>query len=446
MGLFGPPDVEKMRARNNIKGLIKALQYKKDSGVRTQAARALGEVGDSEAAKWLLVACEDEDFLVRIQAHEALVKIGEAAVVPIIEDLGTFGLSSKPFTSFTFKIKILGKIGGHRAVNTLINTLKSDKLRLREAVVEALGETGDARAVKPLITAALKDNDMENKVLKLATVAIGKIGDPGAVDPFINALKDKDFLVRKNAVIALHRLGDPKAVGPLIGALKDTDSRVRKGAADALKELGWKPNDRETEAWYWVARKEWEKAINLGSEAVEPLIIALKDENSFVSDKAAEALGEIGDKRAVEPLVAFALQDKGVNVNTYAVRSLGKIGDTGAVEPFITALKEGDKEQSWKSWVLRVKAAEALGEIGDARAVEPLIDALSEDLDYRFEVRLSAAKALERLYRNSLIDEQTKKLILSVRSRITAIHADNTFCEDGDMDNKGIGKDSPYEK
>jgi HEAT repeat protein len=43
---------------------------------------------------------------------------------------------------------------------------------------------------------------------------------------------------------------------------------------------------------------------------VEPLIAALKDENSDVRQAAAKALGKIGDPRAVEPLIA-ALSDEG---------------------------------------------------------------------------------------------------------------------------------------
>ena len=36
---------------------------------------------------------------------------------------------------------------------------------------------------------------------------------------------------------------------------------------------------------------------------MEPLIAALKDENPGVRTEAAKALGEIGDARAVQPLI-----------------------------------------------------------------------------------------------------------------------------------------------
>jgi HEAT repeat protein len=45
MFLFGPPNVEKMKARRDVNGLIKALRYRKDKGVRQAAAEALVKIG-----------------------------------------------------------------------------------------------------------------------------------------------------------------------------------------------------------------------------------------------------------------------------------------------------------------------------------------------------------------------------------------------------------------
>ena len=55
MPLFGPPNVEKLKAKRSVDGLIKALGYKKDSedyrhrGVRRAAAEALGYLSPKEA-------------------------------------------------------------------------------------------------------------------------------------------------------------------------------------------------------------------------------------------------------------------------------------------------------------------------------------------------------------------------------------------------------------
>jgi hypothetical protein len=49
MALFGPPDPEALKAKGNVKGLIKALSYKKDPDVRLHAARVLEGLGAQAA-------------------------------------------------------------------------------------------------------------------------------------------------------------------------------------------------------------------------------------------------------------------------------------------------------------------------------------------------------------------------------------------------------------
>ena len=60
MSLFGPPDVDKLKAKGDIKGLIKALGYQRDWQVRVSAARALGEIGDARAVEALIGALGEQ--------------------------------------------------------------------------------------------------------------------------------------------------------------------------------------------------------------------------------------------------------------------------------------------------------------------------------------------------------------------------------------------------
>jgi HEAT repeat protein len=95
-----------------------------------------------------------------------------------------------------------------------------------------------------------------------------------------------------------------------------------------------------------------------------------------VKDAAIE-LGEIGDSRAVEPLIK-ALGDKDEYVREAATKALGMIADVRAVEPLIEVLWDEDQLVHPSEYV-RYYAAEALGNIGDTRAVEPLIKLLKGD-------------------------------------------------------------------
>jgi vesicle coat complex subunit len=148
------------------------------------------------------------------------------------------------------------------------------------------------------------------------------------------------------------------ALEPLIKALGDEDSWVGKSAAESLGKIGDK-------------------------RAVEPLIKALGDKNRSVRKLAATALGEIGDKRAVEPLIK-TLEDDYEYVRKAAATALGSIGDKRAVESLIKTLED-------KNRYVRRSAAIALGKIGDKRAVEPLIKSL-EDKDVRYNTTIALVK------------------------------------------------------
>lgn len=70
---------------------------------------------------------------------------------------------------------------------------------------------------------------------------------------------------------------------------------------------------------------------------VEGLVSALK--NSWLSRKAACALGDMRAGRAVEPLLA-ALHDDNSDVRQAAAKALGDIGDGRAMEPLREALRD----------------------------------------------------------------------------------------------------------
>ena len=116
-------------------------------------------------------------------------------------------------------------------------------------------------------------------------------------------------------------------------------------------------------------------------ESLRKLLDSLVDKDDISREgtqkRAAEKLGELGDKRAVEPLID-ALNDMGekfrdAGAARAAAEALGKIGDKRAVEPLIKVMAKDGEEFN-----LRNAAARALGKIGDKRAVYPLIKHLNE--------------------------------------------------------------------
>lgn len=66
--------------------LVKALASKK-RWVRWEAAKALGQIGDSTATEALVIALEDKSFDIRWLAAEGLISIGLPAMMPLLREL-----------------------------------------------------------------------------------------------------------------------------------------------------------------------------------------------------------------------------------------------------------------------------------------------------------------------------------------------------------------------
>ena len=243
-----------------------------------------------------------------------------------------------------------------RDVRGLIRLLKHRDLDVQYGAAEALGEIGDSGAVEPLI-AALK-NDEYSGVRWKAAEALSKIGSP-AVESLIGALRHHDDDVRWKAAIALGEIGDPRAIDPLIMLLCDQDRFVKSHAALALGAIG--------------------------EPAVTPLLRALREGDGNLRWGAAIALGKIHDPRAIEPLI-HALADKYENVRAESATSLAAMGKP-ALEPLLRFLTFSEGPE-------RLEVVSAIGELQNTDAIQPLIQML-ENADE--DERKAIADALDAI-------------------------------------------------
>jgi len=101
---------------------------------------------------------------------------------------------------------------------------------------------------------------------------------------------------------------------------------------------------------------------------------------------AALALGELGDRRAVEHLLPLA-RSKSYSLRLTAIEALGLLGDARAAGAVMAALNVDDART-------RATAADALGRIGDRQATPAVIDLLDDASE---SVRLAAIEALGAL-------------------------------------------------
>jgi HEAT repeat protein len=273
------------------------------------------------SAKPPAAKAEEEEAEQKISDRQwtEVMAYGEAAVVPLIRALVDPDWSVRRKAAW-----VLGEIG-EPAVEELLKVLESPDEDVRALAAEVLSrmgwETGkevdEARrlidagewdkvarigypAVGPLSRALTTSKDEE--IRKQAAAVLGVLGDARGVEPLTGSLADGDVEVRKKAVWALGKIGGEGIVEPLVGSLRDENAEVRSKAARILDSAGWKASNSAEEAHYLIATKQWNKLMDLGAEAVEPLEAMLQDDDPEVRDEAQWLLNEIDSAKEMEDL------------------------------------------------------------------------------------------------------------------------------------------------
>ncbi|KQC08021.1 MAG: hypothetical protein APR55_03365 [Methanolinea sp. SDB] len=94
-----------------------------------------------------------------------------------------------------------------------------------------------SRDAVTLLIKALNDTSFVS-IRWRAAIALGKQGDPEAVDALISALSDENDHVREEAAEALGKIADTRAIPALIDALEDPQRGVRLRTVKALENMG----------------------------------------------------------------------------------------------------------------------------------------------------------------------------------------------------------------
>ena len=292
-----------------------SLLHDSSRDVRRQTADTLAVLGDSRAAEPLVGALSDQDQVVRLKAAEALERLGWEP-----QDDQQRALRAVALSHWEEAIA-LGRI----AVGPLVFALHHSGWLVRYPVIEGLGTIGDAGAVDALVE-ALGDHDPGAR--RRAVKALARIGK-GAVNALLVTLESHDWELRRQSVGTLGVVGDIRAVQPLVAALGDQDIGVRWQALDAIERIGGEAVEPLVSvlgmtdhgiSWWAAAALE-----RIGPPAVEALISALSDKRWESRQQAAEVLGRLGDRRAIEPLVA-TLGDWNGGVSARAAAALEKLG------------------------------------------------------------------------------------------------------------------------
>jgi HEAT repeat protein len=232
-----------------------------------------------------------------------------------------------------------------RSAANLRSVLDDPVTAVRWAAVRAVAQRDRVDAVGPLAL-----NDPAPTVREAAVRALWKTNDTSIA---IQCLTDDDQRVRFAAVVLLRDHGDATARDLLIRALDDRAMWIRAQAIDGLTRIR-------------------------GAEVAPAIIPLLRDRKQRIRWEAARALGEIGDPRAVEPLLDLLARSTRPFGKGAAIVGLSHLGDRRAVEPIVTALRA--------AWVTDPRSGEGL-----------LLGEEDWQARQEFELRRDATKALLRL-------------------------------------------------
>jgi HEAT repeat protein len=295
----------------------------------------------------------------------------------------------------------LGDLKDPRAVTPLVSILRDRDRSVREAAIGALASIGESAV--PAVGACLADPELS--VQEAASAILASIADVRVLDPVMRSLRSPDWIVRMHAAKALGRIKEPGSVASLIPLLQDKVKAVREETATALAAIGEPaiPALLDTLTHQdWLVRLHAVESLGKtkSEKAVGPLLSALfNDGDSAVREDVVRALGDLGHPQAVEFLLT-AMKEPGLR--TLSVEALGRIGDrravpvlievvTGANPPAVTRAVAGCGDRWNEEVITQAAAVRALGAIGDESALPTLVAALEPTF-----TRTEAAAALAR--------------------------------------------------
>ena len=293
--------------------------------VRGRVAEIFGIKKDRNAVPALLEALQGEYFTVRSRAALALGKMGESeAIRPLLD-----ALTDPEDEVRSAACLALGYFKDPSTFDDITNVLLDDpKIEVRQAAARALGNTGHPAAL-PYLMEALHDSywwyEREYAAGDLL-LAIEKMG-MAAVQPLIEALKDKEGTVRKFAAILLGKLGDPRAIEPLGMALYDLHHEVGKVSAESLARFGVPSLEVLVEALshpeMWIRIHSIAALSQIRDPRVTPFLLEmLNDPERDVKKEVIQSLGNLKDRRALPALQEIVANRSDRELHTLAKQAL----------------------------------------------------------------------------------------------------------------------------
>jgi HEAT repeat protein len=260
---------------------------------------------------------------------QSLAGIGAPAIRPLLGALDSEDKDSRRWAAVA-----LGLIKDPQATNPLIGRLEDTRSEVRKAAALALGEIDDSRALNSLIS-ALGNRDKDTRLG--AAAALGTMRARDAVDALARAAADENEQVQITAIDSLGKIGGLKAAAYLRSAMTGPRKAVCTAAEDSLNSMDFSPSNSRERAEFTVMKGDFNAALQEGPAAIPAVIKALELNDPQMRRKAAETLESLASEEATRPLLQ-ALKDHDPEVQEAAMHALIKIGSSalGGLEEALT--------------------------------------------------------------------------------------------------------------
>ncbi|HET7144902.1 MAG TPA: HEAT repeat domain-containing protein, partial [Anaerolineales bacterium] len=178
-----------------------------------------------------------------------------------------------------------------------------------------------------------------------AVQALGVLKSPRALEPLMEALKDRVPTVRERAAVGLGRIKDPRSIPALIEALMEEDKKSKvhfnEGAWGAIRKFGVKAGPHLAELF---RKKPNPYLIDLLAESkydglAELLTPFTQHSDPQMREKALHALAQSGDPKSIDILLDV-LESGDLNARINAVQSLGRLRVLEAAPKLLNVLRD----------------------------------------------------------------------------------------------------------
>ncbi|MDR1947494.1 MAG: HEAT repeat domain-containing protein [Desulfovibrio sp.] len=318
---------------------ILSLLQQNDPELVRRGAQMAGEEMTTAAIPYLVRHIASPNIGVQEAVDRALRKIGGPAVVHAV--IPSLRSDNAPARNMAMDLlRVLGK----NDLPALQELLRDEDPDVRIFAADILGSTGSALAVASLCHALL--NDPEVNVRYQAAVSLGQLAFAESA-PCLNSALDDEEWVQFSVIEALIKIKDASSIGAMVKALGKSSELVSSIMVDALGEMG-------------------------NIKAVPQLIKGLDSAPTPLCNKIVRAVLNIMGERSLSLLgskecrrlagyLPSALEDDDPDIQDSAVRSFAALGVEGATTYILRHVDRLDPERDAERAAI---ASEALIKLG----------------------------------------------------------------------------------